>query len=171
MPSNPFFAPSVPAPNSSTSRCFAAASQNGTVRSMPKSAAERLERLAHQLAIAARPRRDRAVGERLRLVGHDAQRIEVDASRRAPGSRAGAVRRVERERPRRHLRHAQPAVDAGQPAREQPIAAVERVDDDDVVGEVEGDVDRLGQPPLDAAADDQRDRPRRRWCGCAGDRA
>ena len=38
-------------------------------------------------------------------------------------SGTGAVRRVERERPRRHLGHAQPAIDAGEPAREQPIAA------------------------------------------------
>ena len=30
-----------------------------------------------------------------------------------------------------------------------------RIDDDDVVGEVERDLDRLGQPALDAAADDQ----------------
>src|SRR5439155_24999623 len=47
-----------------------------------------------------------------------------------------------------------PAVDAGQPAREEPIAAFVGVDDDDVVGEIEGDVDRFGEPALDAAPDD-----------------
>ena len=67
-------------------------------------------------------------------------------------ARAGAVRRVERERARRHLRHAEAAVDAGQPPREQPVAAVERVDDDDVVGEVERDLDRLGEPALEPRA-------------------
>ena len=41
------------------------------------------------------------------------------------------------------------------PPREQPIAAVERVDDDDVVGELEGEIDRIGQPALDAGLDDQ----------------
>ena len=118
-------------------------------------AAQRLERLAHQLAIAARPRRDRAVGERLRLVGHDARRIEVDRRAEPLAVGAGAVRRVEGEGARRHLRHAQAAVHARQPPREQPVAGVVRVDHDDVVGEVERHLDRLGQPPLDAAADDQ----------------
>ena len=65
------------------------------------------------------------------------------------------MRRVERKGSRRHLRHAQPAVDTREAPREQPVSLVERVDDDDVVGEVEGDVDRLGEPPFDAAADDQ----------------
>ncbi len=117
-------------------------------------AAERLERLAHELPIASRPRRDRAVGERLRIVRNDAQRIEIDARAEALALRAGAVRRVERKRARRHFRHAQPAIHARQPPREQPVAAVERVDDDDVVREVEGDVNRFDEPALDAAAHD-----------------
>ena len=65
------------------------------------------------------------------------------------------MRRVERERPRRHLGHAQPAIHARQPAREQPIPAVQRVDDDDVVGQVERHLDRVGQPALDAATHNQ----------------
>ena len=117
-------------------------------------AAERLQRLAHELAVAARPRRDGAVGERLRFVRHDALRIEIHHRAQPLTIRAGAVRRVERKGARRHLRHAQPAIDAGQLAREEPIAAVVRVDDDDVVGQVERDVDRLGEPALDAAAHD-----------------
>ncbi len=63
---------------------------------------------------------------------------------------ACAVRRVERERARRHLRNADAAVRARQPPREQSIAAVQRVDDHDVVGQIERDGDRVGQPPLDA---------------------
>ena len=118
-------------------------------------AAERLQRLANQLAIAARPRRDGAVGQRLGLVGHDPARIEVHGGPEALAIRAGAVRRVERKGSRRHLRHAQPAVDTREAPREQPVSLVERVDDDDVVGEVEGGVDRLGEPPFDTAADDQ----------------
>ena len=64
------------------------------------------------------------------------------------------MRRVERKRPRRHLRHAEAAVDAREPAGEQPVAAVERIDHDDVVGQVEGDIHRFGQPALHAAAHD-----------------
>ena len=44
---------------------------------------------------------------------------------------------------------------AGEPAREQPVAAVEGVDDDDVVGEPSAISIRLGEPPLDAGLDDQ----------------
>ena len=64
------------------------------------------------------------------------------------------MRRVERERPRGHLGHADPAVDAGQSAREQAVALLERIDDDDVLGELESRLDGLGQPPFDAAAHD-----------------
>ena len=88
--------------------------------------------------------------QRQRLVGHDAGRIEIVHGSEPLAVGAGAVRRVERERARRHLGHADAAVRAREPARKQPIAAVERVDDDDVVGQVERDLDGLGQPPLDA---------------------
>ena len=48
-----------------------------------------------------------------------------------------------------------PTVHAGELAREQPIAAVERIDDDNVAGQAKRDLDRLSQPPLDTAAHDQ----------------
>ena len=88
--------------------------------------------------------------ERQRFVWHHPRRIEVVHRAQPLALRARAVRRVERERARRHLRHADAAEGARQPPREQPIAAVQRVDDDDVVGEAERDLDRLGEPPLDA---------------------
>ena len=44
---------------------------------------------------------------------------------------------------------------ARQTPREEPIAAVERVDDDDVVGEGERGLDRIREPPFDPRADDQ----------------
>ena len=93
--------------------------------------------------------------QRLRLVGHDAVRIEVVHRAEPLAFGARAVRRVEREGARRHLGHADAALDAGQPAREQPVAAFERVDDDDVVGEVERDFDRFCEPALDARLHDQ----------------
>ena len=48
-----------------------------------------------------------------------------------------------------------PHDDAGQPPREQLIAALERVDDDDLVGEVERHLERLRQAALDAGLHDQ----------------
>ncbi len=76
MPSN--FAHSLPAPNSSDLAMLPRQLAERHRQVDAEVAAERLERLAHQLAIAARPRRDRAIGERLRLVRHDAARIEID---------------------------------------------------------------------------------------------
>ena len=91
----------------------------------------------------------------LDVVGHDLPGVEVPGGAQSLAGRAGAVRRVEGEGARRHLGHADAAVDAGELAREQAVAAVERVDDDDAVGQVERRLDRLGQPALDARAHDQ----------------
>jgi hypothetical protein len=65
------------------------------------------------------------------------------------------VGRVEREGARRHLRDADAAGDARHLPREQAIALVEAVDDDDVVGELQRGLDRLGEPALDARPHDQ----------------
>ena len=73
------------------------------------------------------------------------------------------MRGVEREGPRRELGDADPARGTGEPRREEPVRAAVRVDDDDVVGEGKGELDRFGEPPLDAglhdhAVDDDVDR-------------
>ncbi len=65
------------------------------------------------------------------------------------------MRRVEREGARGHLRHADAALHARQPPREQPVAPLERVDDDDIAREVERDLERIGQAALDARLDDE----------------
>ena len=116
--------------------------------------AEPLDQIRDEPLVAG-PRRDRALLERLRLVGDDARRIEVVDRAESLTIRTGAVGRVEREGARRHLRNADAARRAGHPAREQPVAAVERVDDDDVVGELEGEIDRLAEAALDAGLDDE----------------
>ena len=121
----------------------------------PEALCEAGDRFAHELPIAFRPWNDRALGERLRLVGHDAIRIEVVHRAEPLALRTRAVRRVERKRARRHLGHADAALDAGELARKQPIAALERVDDDDVVREIERDLDRFGEPALDARLHNQ----------------
>ena len=120
-----------------------------------KDAAERAERFLDELAVAFRPRRDRPRLERQRVVWYNASGVEVVHRSQPLALLTRAVRRVERERARRHLRHAHAAPRAGEPAREQPIAAVERVDDDDVVGKAERDLDRLGEPPLDPGLENQ----------------
>src|SRR5262249_33711108 len=127
----------------------------GNVEIDPEIAGNGLQLIAYELAIALRPWRDGTVEQRLRFVRHDPPRIEVDHRAKALAVDARAVGRVERERPRGHLGHAQAAVDARQAAREQPVARFVRVDHDDVVGQRERVLDRLHQPALDPAADDQ----------------
>ena len=82
----------------------------------PEIAVQRLQRLADELAVAAGPRRDGAVGKRRGLVGHHAPGIEIDRRAQALTRGAGAVGRVEGKGARRHFRHAQAAVDACQAA-------------------------------------------------------
>ena len=62
----------------------------------------------------ARPRRERAVGDRERGVGHDQLRVDLVARAEPRARRARAVGRVEREVPRRGLVEADPAVRAGE---------------------------------------------------------
>ena len=120
--------PAAAGPNSTRSRCFFGSLPNGTVGSMPWYVAIACDGVAHHPLVALAPRRDRAVDERLGLIRHDALRIEVPRRAETLALGTGAMRRVERERARRHLGHAQAADDAGELAREQPVAAVERVD-------------------------------------------
>ena len=112
-------------------------------------------RLAHQALVAAAPRRDGAVGQRLGVVGDDAEGVEIPGGAQALARLAGAVRRVEREGAGRHLGHADAAHHARQLPREEPVAAVQRVDHHHVVGQAQRHVDRLGEAALDAAAHDQ----------------
>ena len=114
-----------------------------------------LDGFAHQLPVALGPGGDGPVEERFRLVRHHEPRIEVVGRAQPLAALAGTVRRVEREGPRRHLRHRQPARDAGQLAREELIARLERVDDDDLVRQAQRHFERFGQAALDTALHDQ----------------
>ena len=113
------------------------------------------QRPPDELAVAAGPGPDGAAGQGEGLVGHDPRRIEVLQRAEPVTGGTRAVRRVERERARRHLRHADPALDAGHAARKQPIPPAVRVDDDDVVRQGQRELDRLGEAPLGAAAHDE----------------
>ena len=66
------------------------------------------------LAACPRPRAQRAVGQRERRVRHDELRVDLELRAEPRTGRARAVRRVEREAPRRRLLEADPAVCAGQ---------------------------------------------------------
>ena len=118
-------------------------------------AAQGRDGLCHEVLVARRPWSDRALQQRQRRIGHDALGVEVPQRAQALADGAAAVGRVERERPRRQLRDAQAAADAGQRPGEQPVAPVEAVDEDHVSREVQGDFDRIGQAPLDAGLHDQ----------------
>ena len=116
----------------------------------PERAAQAVERFAYQLAVALRPWRDRSILERERFVGHEPRGIEVVYGAQPLTVRARAMRRVEGKGARRHLGHADAAIGARQASREQPIPAVVGVDDDDVLGELQRNFNRLGESPLDA---------------------
>ena len=121
----------------------------------PEMLAERRQGLLDELSVALGPRCDRAILERERIVGYESRGIEIVDRAQPLAVRARAVRRVEGKGARRHLRHADTAVGAGQPPGEQSIAAVERVDDDDVVRKIERDFDRLGETSLDTRFEHQ----------------
>ena len=106
---------SPPGPNSRRSRCFFGSLPNAVSSAMPN--------VSDNVASASRtslrsPRAQGAmapVGERLAGIGHHARRVEVPRRTQPLAGRARAVRRVERERARRHLGHADAAVDARHP--------------------------------------------------------
>src|SRR4029453_11854069 len=67
---------------------------------------------------------------------------------------ACAMRRIERKGTRRHLRHAETAIDTREPPRKQSVPPVVRVDDNDVFGKMKRHLDRLGESALDSPPDD-----------------
>ena len=113
------------------------------------------QRPLDELPVAAGPGLDGPAGQGQGIVGDDPRGIEVLHGAEPVAGGTGAVRRVEREGPRRHLRDADAALDAGHAPREQPVAPAQRVDDHDVVGQGQGELDRLGEPPLGPAAHDE----------------
>ena len=113
------------------------------------------ERLPDQLGVALGPRGDRALVQGLRAVRHDAHRVEVVDGPEALTEGAGALRRVEREHPRRDLGHAHAALHARQSPGEQPVAPLQGVDDHDVVGQAQRELDAVPQPALHPGSNDQ----------------
>ncbi len=123
------------------------------------------ERLEQPLEVLAgrrpgRPRRDRALAQRLLVVGHDQLGVDLEAGAEAGALGAGAERRVERERARLELVHRQRVlVGAGQPLGEPALAVlgllrqVDEVEDDQAAGQPQRGLDRVGQPALGRGLD------------------
>ncbi len=105
---------------------------------------------AEQLAVVARraapaPRGDRAAAERQRAVGHHERGVELVARAEPAAARAGAVRAVEGEEPRRDLGVGDAAVDAGVLLGEHHLfAAGAHVERHQAVGQPQRRLDRLG---------------------------
>ena len=78
----------------------------------------------HSLIALGLPGLDRAVAERLRLVGHDQAVVDADHAPEAAAGLAGAERRVEREQARCGIRVVDVAVGAVQVGREAPHRGV-----------------------------------------------
>ena len=111
----------------------------------------------------SRPRR--ATG----LVGDEQLGVDLELGAEAGALGAGAERRVERERARLDLVHAERVVvGAGHLLGEAPLAlrvfgvAVDEVDDDDAAGEAQRGLDRVGEPALRAGSSPWRPGGRRR---------
>ena len=98
------------------------------------------------------PRRDRALGQRLVRVGHDQLGVDLHLGAQAGARRAGAPRRVERERPGLELLERQVVVQAGEVLGEHPlpvrvvVGQVDEVEHDHAAGQAERGLHRVGQP-------------------------
>ena len=105
--------------------------------------------------VAHRPGRDRALGQGQVGIGHHQVGVDLLADTQPDALRAGAVRRVERERPRLQVVDGQRmAVGAGQLLGEALLAvrvvvlAVDELQHHDAVGEAQRGLDRVGEPLL-----------------------
>ena len=120
--------------------------------------------------LAAAPRRDRALVERLLRVGDDKLRVDLLARAQTDADRAGAERRVERERARLEFVDGQRVVvRAGEAFGVAPLAVrvvvrqIDEVEDHQPAGQAERGLDRIGDAllaarPHDEPVDDRLDR-------------
>jgi hypothetical protein len=115
----------------------------------------RLEELLEEGAVAPLPGLDRALLQRQILVGDDELGIEEHLGADAVAGRTGARGVVEREQPRLDLRIADAAGGAGELLGEGQIVPLERRDLHHAAGQLRGQLDRVGQPLLDAVLADQ----------------
>ncbi len=126
------------------------------VQAEPAAAREDLERLLEVDGFPPRPGRERAPMQRLARIGHHEVGIQLEPRPEAPALRASAVRVVEGEHPGRDLGEGHAAARARQPLGEdERLAAFHGLDDRDALGELEGGLERIGQPRPDRVLDDE----------------
>ncbi len=123
------------------------------VHAEPHGLAEGLDQPDEVVAeVAAAPRRERPVGQRQALVRHDQLGVDLQLGAEPGAGRAGAPRRVERERARLELVEGQVVVQAGQVLGVHPLAVrvilrqVDEVEDDHPAGQAERGLHRVGEP-------------------------
>ncbi len=101
--------------------------------------------------LAARPRRQCALGQRQLVVGDDQLRIDLAAGAEPGAHRAGSERGVERERPRLELLEGEPVPMAGQVLAERAlpvgvgVVEVHELQHDEAAGQAEGGLHRVGE--------------------------
>ena len=154
-PGRPAPAPGRSGPEEQHSRTRRASDANGTVRSMPKSgpapAAPRAPACCRR-APRARWRRRRATSTRRARRGPDRSRTTAPRPWQSGHAPCGELN----ENARGVISGMLSPQSTHASRRENSRSPVSRrVDDDDVVGQAERRLDRLGQPPLDAASHDQ----------------
>ena len=107
----------------------------------------------------ARPRRQRALADRQRRIGHDQLGVDLHLRAEPRAALARAVRRVEGEDPRLELGDDRPVVGAGELLRVQGDRALpflgDGLDLDHPVGQRHGGLDRVGQALAQVAAHDE----------------
>ncbi len=117
-----------------------------------------LEQLAEVAHVAAGPRRHRTLVDAEGGVGHDQLGVDLEAGAQAVARLAGAVGRVEREVPRGQLLVRGAAHRAGEVLAEGERLGLaltvlgHQLDLGHAVGQLEGRLERLGEPPVDALA-------------------
>ena len=107
------------------------------------------DRLDDRLVVARAPDRpgdERALGDGEARVGDEQVGVDLLLRAEAGAARAGAVRRVEGEDARLQLRQADAVLGAGEALGERHRLAVDHVDRDEPVGELERRLDRVRQP-------------------------
>src|SRR6185312_1706925 len=121
-----------------------------------------VEDLLEEGRVALLPWIDRALAQRHLFVGHDEVGIEEELGADAVAVGARALRVVEREHARRDLGIRDAALDAGELLREEHVVHVLPVvverdgrDLDDALGELEAELDRVGQALADVGLDRQ----------------
>ena len=123
---------------------------------------DRLEHLLEEARARHVPGRERALADRQHRIGHDQLGIDLERRAEAGAGRAGAVRRVERERARRELGQRDAVLGARELLGVGVHGPVDLAHLDEAVADAQRRLDRVVQPLAqvvldDEAVDDRRD--------------